>query len=153
MFAADVPRALQAMRACIRRGGRIAIAVWGPARRNPGQVLRDAILRRFAAEPAPDPTTVPHPLRLARPGVLPRLLREAGFRAVECSGVRTSSVYPGLEDAVRVQLDTGLGELYRTATPVDRRAIRRRLERGLARYRRREVVRVPAFAWVAGGTR
>ena len=148
MFAHDVTRALERMRDCLRPGGRIAIAVWGSAA---DSVLRAEATRPFRAQPPPDPETSPHPLRLARPGLLPRLLRDAGFRGVAVEAVRSYSTHAGLEDAVRMQLQTAMADLYASLSEADRKRLTDRLRRGLAHFREGEIIRIPAMAWVAWG--
>ena len=153
MFAEDVPRALERMRRSLKPGGRIAVAVWGPLEKNPGHRLRTQAARPFLEQPLPDPEKSAHPLRLGRPELLPRLMRQAGFVRVRSEAVTTCGVYPSLDDFVRMQTETALSETYRKLGPADRRRLCERLRRGFGRFRHGEVLRVPGFAWVVSGVR
>jgi SAM-dependent methyltransferase len=153
MFADDVPEALERMRRSLKPGGRIAVAVWGPLERNPAHRLRSEAVRPFLERPLPDPEKSAHPLRLGRPGLLPRLLRRAGFVAVRAEAAPTCGVYPSLEDFVRVQTEVALSETYCRLGRADRHRLCERLRRRFARFRRGEALRVPGFAWVISGAR
>jgi ubiquinone/menaquinone biosynthesis C-methylase UbiE len=76
MFATDPARAVGEIRRVLRRGGRVAIAVWGPRESNPwlGLVL-DAASAQFGA-PVPPPG-IPGPFSLEDAGTLAALLRDA----------------------------------------------------------------------------
>jgi len=152
MFVDDVPAALQCMRATLGRRGRIALAAWGPAAENPGNVARAEATRPFVRQPPPDPERSPHPLRFGRRGLLPRLVREAGFRDVALEPVRVWSIYPDLEIAVTAQIEAAMIDLYTQLAPRDRERLAQRLRRGLVPFRDDDgVIRVPALAWVVTG--
>jgi SAM-dependent methyltransferase len=153
MFADDVPRALGRMHRSLKPGGRIALAVWGPVERNPAHRLRHDAVRPFLEEPLPDPEKSAHPLRLGRPGLLPRLMRQAGFVRVRSEEAPTCGVYPSLEDFVRIQTETSLSETFRRLGRADRQRLCERLRHRFARFRRGEVLRVPGLAWVVSGVR
>ncbi|TMQ66096.1 MAG: methyltransferase domain-containing protein [Candidatus Eisenbacteria bacterium] len=155
MFVEDVPLALTRVRRCLMPGGRLALAVWGPLARNPLFQVRAEAVRPFLKEPPPDPERVPHPLRLARPGLLPRLMREAGFRSVVVRGVRAPFVYRDADDYVGFNLGVPgpLQDLERSLSRRGRLELRRRLARGVGRYRNGAVLRVPGLAWVVVGRR
>jgi SAM-dependent methyltransferase len=153
MFADDIPRALERMRHALKPGGRIALAVWGPLERNPAARLRSEAVRPFLQAPPPDPEKSAHPMRLGRPGLLPRLVRRAGFLRVRAEAAPTCGVYPSLEDFVRIQTETALSETFRRLGRADRRRLCERLSRRFARFRHGEVLRVPGLAWVVSGVR
>jgi SAM-dependent methyltransferase len=154
MFVDDVPAALQCMRATLGRRGRIALAAWGPAAENPGSVIRAETTRPFVRQPPPDPERSPHPLRFGRRGLLPRLVREAGFRDVALEAVRLWAIYPDLDIAVTAQIEASMIDLYAQLAPPDRQKLAQRLRRGLLRFRDDDgVVRVPSLAWVVTGKR
>jgi ubiquinone/menaquinone biosynthesis C-methylase UbiE len=153
MFADDVGRALECMVLALKRGGRAAIAVWGPIAVNPGTRLRAGVTRPFLREPPIDPEQTPHPMRLARPGLLPRLMKNAGFTRLRTQAVRVCWVYPSLDDFVEMQVDNSIAELYETLSRTDRRRLRERLRRAFRRFESGEVVRYPGQAWVVSGTR
>ena len=151
MFVDDVPRTLERMRGTLKRGGRVAIAVWGPVAANPGTRLRADATRPFEKDPPADPEQTAHPMRLARPGLLPRLMRRAGFVRVRAEAVRVCWVYPSLEDYVRLQIDTSLADLHESLSPANRRRLRERLRRAFRRFESGQVVRYPGQTWVVSG--
>jgi SAM-dependent methyltransferase len=86
MFALDPARAVGEMERVLRRGGRLAIAVWGPRERNPwlGLVL-DAVSAQLG-RPVPPPG-VPGPFSLQDGERLGGLLCTAGLADVELEEV------------------------------------------------------------------
>ena len=92
-------------------------------------------------------------MRFARKGLLPRLFRRAGFRAVRCDAAPGGSVYPTLEDFARIQLESALAETSAGLSPADRRLLTARLCSRFRRFQAGPVVRVPAHSWVVSGRR
>jgi SAM-dependent methyltransferase len=155
MFAEDVPLALRRIHAALRPGGRVALAVWGPAERNATFTLSIRAMRRYLTGPQVDPERSPHPLRLGRPGLLPRLLREAGFRAVHVFPVESPFVHGSAAEFAteRLACSAPLRKVYRRLGPAERVRAHERVRRAVLRYRSGRVVRVPALAWVVSARR
>ena len=86
MFAPDPARAVREIARVLRRGGRTAIAVWGPRERNPwlGVVL-DSVAAQLG-RPAPPPG-IPGPFSLDDADRLARLLHDAGLSDVAVAEV------------------------------------------------------------------
>jgi len=153
MFVDDIPLALARLRRLLKPRGRIALAVWGPADRNPWYVVRARAARPFLTEPPPDPEHVPGPLRLARPGLLPRLLRGAGFRNVQARGVSAPLVYRGEEEYVESSAQGALRVLHDSLSRRRQVELSRRLARGIRPFRDGALLRIPGFAWVVSARR
>ena len=153
MFVEDVGLTLEHLRRSLRRGGRIALAVWGPLERNPFFHVRAVAARPFLTSPPPDPERVPGPMRLARPGRLAGLLRRAGFRGVRARDVHVPLVYGGVDDYFESNFEVRgpLKELYDSLSRPRREALRRRVRRGLAPYVDGDLLRIPGRAWVVSG--
>ena len=153
MFVDDVPLTLERLRRVMKPGGRIAIAVWGPLEKNPFMRARMEAVRPFLAAPPPDPETFPSPLRLARPGLLGRHLRKAGFENVRVREAQVPLVYAGREEYFEYsfQVPGPMMDLYGTLTRRQRETLRRRMMRALAPYVDGSLVRLPAVAWVGSG--
>jgi SAM-dependent methyltransferase len=84
MFATDPGRAASEMRRVLRPGGRVALAVWGPAERNPWLgVVFDAVSAQLD-RPVPPPG-IPGPFSLADAEELGTLLRASGLADVAVS--------------------------------------------------------------------
>ncbi len=155
MFADDVLLALRRVRGSLKPRGRAAFAVWGPFARNPSIAMINAVMQPFMEGPPPDPEVSPHPMRLARTGLLARMMRRAGFRGVKSEGVILQSVYPDADAYVSTMLGIAgpFVVIYRGLTKSDQRRVRERLRRGAARFASGGAVRIPAFAWVVSGRR
>lgn len=155
MFVEDIPGTLARLRAMLKPGGRIALAVWGPIERNALYRIRAEAARPFMKAPPPDPERVPGPLRLSRPGRLARLLRLAGFSGVRAEGVHAPFVYQ--DEAEYFEINFGvhgpLKNLYDSLGRADRAALHGRVVRALRPYRDGELLRLPGFAWVVSGRR
>jgi SAM-dependent methyltransferase len=84
MFAVEPGHAAEELRRVLKRGGRVALAVWGPREQNPwlGLVF-DAVSAQIGA-PIPPPG-IPGPFALSAADHLAGLLRDAGFEHVNVS--------------------------------------------------------------------
>ena len=155
MFVTDVPETLARIHATLRRGGRAAFAVWGPAERNPFFRVRAEAARPFLEQPPPDPERAPNPLRLARPGLLARLMRGAGFRHVKAEGVNAPFTYAGVDEYLEMNLGvpSPLRDVHDALSRRDQMRLRDRLARGMRPFQDGPLIRAPGFAWVVSGSR
>ena len=155
MFVEDVPATLRHLRGHLKPGGRIALAVWGPPDRNTAFRIRAEVSRPFLAESPPDPETVPGPMRLGRPGLLARLMHDAGFTGLHTDSVPTPFAYRDEEDYFAISF-TAPGPsqaLYDSLNEQQRASLRRQLTRRLRPYRSGALLRLPGLAWVVSGRR
>jgi ubiquinone/menaquinone biosynthesis C-methylase UbiE len=81
MFCPDPVRAAAEVRRVLRPGARFALAVWDEPAKNPFFTSLSAVLAQFVPAPPPDPNA-PGVFRLAPPGELAHVLKEAGFSHV-----------------------------------------------------------------------
>lgn len=155
MFVEDIGATLARIRAVLKPGGRVAFAVWGPAARNPTFAIREAAAMPFTDAPPVDPERAAHPLRLARPGLLARRLRGAGFRRVTTTGVRVPFVYRSVDEFADMNLHVRgpLRELAGRLSQANQRRLRAQLTRGIRPFRAGPLIRAPGFAWVASARR
>ncbi len=81
----------------LNRGGRLALAVWGPAERNPWlSTTLGAVMAHFAAPP-PEPGT-PGPFALGDDGLLDSLLAGAGFEDVVVEEIQSMREHESLDE-------------------------------------------------------
>jgi SAM-dependent methyltransferase len=155
MFADDVPRALDHVWRVLKPGGRAAFAVWGPIADNPALMLTRKVIQPYLEAPPPDPEHSPHPMRLARPGLLLRLVRAAGFRDVSLAKARTYAAYPDadLYAASMIEIAAPIRALYDKLSAADQRRVRMGLAREAGRFRSGHGLRIPGLAWVVSGRR
>jgi SAM-dependent methyltransferase len=100
MFVTDLPRTLRRVRAALRRGGRFAGSVWGPAEHNPYHGLPIAAVRRRVTIPDPPPEVV-QAFSLSDGETVAAALREAGLAGVQIHRAKAPRSFASLETALR----------------------------------------------------
>jgi len=108
MLIPDPRAALREIFGSLKPGGRLAAAVWGPPDRVPFITLpRDVATRELGLPPPPEPgiDAPPNPMRLAHPGMLEELFREAGFEDVRSESVAVTFRFASPEEYVAVVRD------------------------------------------------
>jgi SAM-dependent methyltransferase len=155
MFVDDVPLTLGHLRRFLKPRGRLALAVWAEAARNPYFTLAGRVLRPYLQSPPVDPEHAPHPLRFGRRALIPRLLREAGFRKVRTREVLTPFVFTSPESCAQAIVDSAsvARQLPRSLTRRQHQRIFGALAREAGRYLDGALVRIPAVARVVSAER
>jgi len=101
-FFPDQPRALREMRRVLRERGRAALSVYSPIERTPGA---NAFVRALDEVLCPEASRIKRGEHsFANPAQLEKLLRDAGFGAVDVLTVEQTIIFPSALDYVRFQL-------------------------------------------------
>lgn len=153
MFATDPARAAREIARVARAGGRVAIAVWGPRRRNPwlGLVL-DAVGAQLG-RPVPPPG-VPGPFSLEDADALGDLLAGAGLSDVAVGELAVPVRLPSFEDwwARTSALAGPLAKVLASLPEEAERAIRTRLKASVAAYETAAGLEFPGVTLIASAT-
>jgi SAM-dependent methyltransferase len=133
-FAADVSVPIREAARVLRGGGRLAVCNWGPRAEQDVNHVEDALRALLpAGDPAAAPPDPARP-RVGEPGVLERLLAEAGLEVVESGWVDVPYGAPDRETAERAfLLDAGLMHLFDHASEAE---IRRTIAEAAEPFRR-----------------
>ena len=106
MLMPDPAAALTETRRVLRSGGRLALAVWSTAARNPWNSIAGRILVAHGYAPPPEPGE-PGMFVLGDEELLGPLVENAGFTNVRMENVPVHNDYPSLEEYVRRSTEMG----------------------------------------------
>ncbi len=155
MFVEDLSRALENLHSALAPGGRIAFAVWAQAHRNSMLSIATMVMKPYMKEPPPDPEAGPHPMRLGRPTLFPRLLRSAGFHGIRAEEVTMAFVYQSPEQFVEATLEISSASraLYAKLSRGDQARVRVGMAKVARRFKDGALYRLPGIARVVSATR
>jgi enediyne biosynthesis protein CalE5 len=155
MFVEDIAKALENLHGALAPGGRVAFAVWAEASRNAMLSTATMVMKPYMKEPPPDPEAGPHPMRLGRPTLLPRLLRSAGFRGIRAEEVTMAFVYQSPEQFVEATLEISSASraLYAKLSRADQARVRVGMAKVVGRFKDGALYRLPGVARVVSATR
>ena len=157
MLMADPARALRVTHSALQGGGRLALAVWGPAERNPWLSLVTGAVMKVLGAPPPAPSA-PGPFALAQHERLLGLLTAARFADIVIEDLDDERVHLSLEEwwADTVKVSGPLSMLIQHLSPEQTAAVQEEAAMG-ARLRgfvdAGGVVRFPAQVVVASARR
>lgn len=150
MLMPDPAAALAETRRVLRPGGRLALAVWGAAERNPWASIGFGLLIARGHMPPPEPGA-PSPFALASMERLRALLEGAGFTSVRTEEVPVHFTFRDLDDYTTYATDTGgpAALVLRTLPDDERAALRTQLEAAFAPFTADAGYRLPGVALCA----
>ncbi|HJR94327.1 MAG TPA: methyltransferase domain-containing protein [Gaiellaceae bacterium] len=136
MLMPDPPTALAETRRVLRRGGRVALAVWSAPEHNPWISIAGRILAELGLAPPPEPGA-PGMFVLADENRLRGLLAGAGFTVERIEDVPVLFTYDDVNAYIASARDTGgmFARLWSEASDEQREAIGAGLVAGLERFR------------------
>ena len=152
MFAPDPRAALAEIRRVLRRGGRMALAVWGPRARNPWLGLVFDAVTAQTGQPVPPPG-IPGPFALSDQRHLGNLVREAGFAEVVVTEQSCPVVDRSFEDwwTRTCALAGPLAARLAAMGEADRAELTERARKAARAYQTPEGLQFPGLALVASG--
>jgi SAM-dependent methyltransferase len=153
MLMPDPARALAETRRVLRPGGRLALAVWSTADRNPWVAIAGRILTERGLVPRPQPDE-PGMFVLADEERLRDLLESAGFNVERIEDVRVLFDFDDVDDYIASSRETGgmFSRTWRDASDDDREAIRAGLIEGFAPFAANGGYELPGVAVVASAS-
>ena len=151
MLMADPATALAETRRVLRPGGRLALAVWGTAERNPFFVTIAVSLVQRGHLPLPEPPPAPGPFSMASSERTEGLLRRAGFAEVRTEEVAGRFVASDADEYLSVIADTAgpIGLTLRGLAEPDRAAVNADVENSLRRFAADGGYEIPCLALCA----
>jgi enediyne biosynthesis protein CalE5 len=154
IYVADVGATLARLRDVLVPGGRIAVAAWAPPEANPWITIPMDALARVLSLPASDPTA-PGLFHLSADGALAAALSAAGFRDVRQERVQLSQFARNATEFWGMLTDMAgpLAPLIAGLAPEARAPILRSVSDEIERFRSGDVIRIPAQAQLAWGSR
>ena len=153
MLMADPERALAESRRVVRPGGRLVLAVWGAAERNPWISVAGRIFAQLELAPPPEPGA-PGMFVLADHARLSRLLEGAGFEPRRIEDVPVHLDFADVGEYIAGSRQTGgmFARIWRDASEAERDAIRAGLDEGFAPFAVNGGYEVPGQAVVGAAS-
>jgi SAM-dependent methyltransferase len=154
MYSPDMVAGARELRRVLRPGGRFAISVWAEPAVNPFFTTMFGTVLRFLGKPAPPPDA-PGPFRLAAPGALERVLREAGFTDITLERVEMTWELDSVDmhwNAIR-DLAAPVDAAAKALPEAELARMRAAIAAAIAPFTAASGVRIPGVALCASGTR
>jgi hypothetical protein len=152
MFFNDAGVVLSEVLRVLKRGGRIAILVWGSFEQPFFDATVAVVLRLVSS--ARMPSQAAEMFRFAAPGFLGRILRADGFHDVQEEELTVPRIWSGTPEqlwAYQQEISTLCHPLFGSIPPESRQNVDTEVSASLSRFQRGSVVSVPVKVIVAVG--
>ncbi|TKB72708.1 MAG: methyltransferase domain-containing protein [Nitrospira sp.] len=144
MFLPEIPKAAAEIARVLKPGGWIAAAVWSAPEKNPSLGIAMNAIKQVVELPPPDPAA-PGIFRLAQPGDLADMLRQAGLTDVaeqeflaEWSYASADEYYTSL-----TELAAPIQNLLAKFSPDQLREVKRHIVQAISRFQRGDRITLP----------
>jgi SAM-dependent methyltransferase len=129
MFAIDRETAFREARRVLRPLGRLALAAWDEAKRNPWATITGRALVELGFMEPPDPEA-PGMFVLGQPGLVQELMESAGFVEPMIDGIEINRVYPDMDKYLSETVDMSrmFAEVYDALSEDDQAVVRDRIK-------------------------
>jgi SAM-dependent methyltransferase len=150
MFFADPPAAFANIRRGMKRGGRLALAVFRPGPENPWATASISAIRHLVAPPAPPGPEEPGQFSWGDPARVRRILDGAGFREVALTPLDVSiTLGANAAEAAEFAMFVGQGARLLNGVPeATRAAARTAFEGFFKQHETAEGVSLPGGLWL-----
>lgn len=144
MFLPEIPKAAAEIARVLKPGGWVAAAVWSAPEKNAYLTTPLAVIKQFIELPPPDPAA-PGIFRLAKPGDLAGMLRDAGFTSVTEEEFLADVRFPSGEEYYESLMDIAapIQNLFAKLSEQQKTAARQRIITSLGQYHRPDGIALP----------
>lgn len=144
MFLPEIPKAVAEIARVLKPGGYLAAAVWSLPEKNPYLKIPMDVVKQFMDLPPPDPAA-PGIFRLAKPGDLAGMLRQAGLIEITDQEFPADVRFPTAQEYVAslMELAAPLQNLFAQLTAGQQQEARARILQAAERFQRDGAVALP----------
>ncbi|HSA86279.1 MAG TPA: methyltransferase domain-containing protein [Nitrospira sp.] len=152
MFLPEIAKAVAEIARILKPDTWMSAAVWSAPDKNPYLKIPLDVIKQSIDLPPPDPAA-PGIFRLAKPGELVNMLRQAGFADIAEEEFLADVRFPAAEDYFSSLMDIAapIQNLWMNLSPTQQTEARQRIVHTAERHRKNEVIALPiAVRLVAG---
>lgn len=144
MFLPDIPKAAKEIARVLKPGGYVAAAVWSSPDNNPFIRIPMDVIKSITPLPPPDPEA-PGIFRLAKPGDLAGMLKQAGLTPLDDEEFTAEVAYESAEEFFRGLMDIAapIQNLFAQLTPAQQAEAERGIIKTVNTYRGAQGVALP----------
>ena len=144
MFLPDIPKAVKEIFRVLKPGGYLAAAVWSGPDKNPRIRIVNDVINKYVSLPPPDPDQ-PGIFRLARPGDLSGMAKEAGFVDIKDEEMKGKSPFESGEQYLQniKEMAVPLQALFAKLSPAQRDQADQEIKEAVNQYKREGLIPFP----------